>query len=241
MNAIKKIYSSVSKMPWNKRVQIALAFILTITLLVSAPSFAWFSYKRRIVKLQKVEAPNVLVLSAAHDTSVYSVSQVISGSSGSGGIAGYYNTFSTATFPEGYNRYADPTSKVSISNTCYVDGNGNCGAYYGELQNDGTMSFSALVIAVTHNSGSAASFGGLFGKYSAASLANSLTISTTGTVSPTRTLSAGVTDYGGLIGKISGAAYVNINGATTRLQMIIILPVSGISIRKPTVLIRYRT
>ena len=66
MKSIKKIFNSISKVPLNKRVQIALAFILTVALLVSAPSFAWFSYKRRIVKLQKVEAPNVLVLSAAH-------------------------------------------------------------------------------------------------------------------------------------------------------------------------------
>ena len=149
------------------------------------------------------------------NSSAYTVSQVINGSNGAGCIAGYYNTASTATLPQGYNKYADPTSNVSISDTCYVDGNGNCGAYYGELHNDGTMSFSVPAISITHNAGSAASFGGLFGKYSAESLSNSLTISTTGTVSPTRTTSAVVADYGGLIGKIDGTAYVNINGATT--------------------------
>lgn len=66
MNAAKKIHNSIKEMPLNKKVQMTLAFILTVALLVSAPSLAWFSYKRRIVKLQKVEAPNVLVLSAAH-------------------------------------------------------------------------------------------------------------------------------------------------------------------------------
>lgn len=66
MNVVKNIYSRLKEMPWKKKAQLSIAFILTVALLVSAPSFAWFSYKRRIVKLQKVEAPNVLVLSAAH-------------------------------------------------------------------------------------------------------------------------------------------------------------------------------
>ena len=66
MKLVKRIYNGIKEMSWKKKAQLSLAFILTVALFVSAPSFAWFSYKRRIVKLQKVEAPNVLVLSAAH-------------------------------------------------------------------------------------------------------------------------------------------------------------------------------
>lgn len=143
----------------------------------------------------------------------YSVAQNVSGSSGSGAIAGYYNTVSTGTFPEGYNRYSIPLDKVSIANGYKANGTGNCGSYFGELNNDGTMSFALPALTIVHDSGAAASFGGLCGKYSAASLANTLTISSTGTVSPSRT-GGTVANYGGLIGLVDGAAYINVNGVT---------------------------
>lgn len=143
----------------------------------------------------------------------YSVAQNVSGSSGSGAIAGYYNTVSTGTFPEGYDRYSIPLAKVSIASGYKANGTGNCGSYFGELNNDGTMAFALPALSIVHDSGAAASFGGLCGKYSAASLANTLTISSTGTVSPSRT-GGTVANYGGLIGLVDGAAYVNVNGVT---------------------------
>lgn len=143
----------------------------------------------------------------------YSVAQNVSGSSGSGAIAGYYNTVSTGTFPEGYDRYSIPLAKVSIASGYKANGTGNCGSYFGELNNDGTMAFALPALSIVHDSGAAASFGGLVGKYSAVSLANTLTISSTGTVSPSRT-GGTVANYGGLIGLVDGATYINVNGVT---------------------------
>lgn len=148
-----------------------------------------------------------------NNTSAYSVAQDVSSSSGSGAIAGYYNTVSTGTFPEGYDRYSIPLAKVSIASGYKANGTGNCGSYFGELNNDGTMAFALPALSIVHDSGAAASFGGLVGKYSAVSLANTLTISSTGTVSPSRT-DGTVANYGGLIGLVDGATYINVNGVT---------------------------
>ena len=54
------------------------ASVITIALLTSLPVLAWFSYKRQIMKLQKVEAPNTLILSAAHreDASCFEINGI---------------------------------------------------------------------------------------------------------------------------------------------------------------------
>ena len=50
----------------SKRIQIIVAMVLTLAILIAVPSFSWFSYQRRIIKLYKVDKPNPLYLSAAH-------------------------------------------------------------------------------------------------------------------------------------------------------------------------------
>lgn len=52
--------------PTQKKVMFVSASVVTVALLSSLPVLAWFSYRRQIMKLQKVEAPNTLILSAAH-------------------------------------------------------------------------------------------------------------------------------------------------------------------------------
>lgn len=49
-----------------KKLMFVSASVVTIALLSSLPVLAWFSYRRQVMKLQKVEAPNTLILSAAH-------------------------------------------------------------------------------------------------------------------------------------------------------------------------------
>ncbi len=66
MTAVKKMIGGFKGMPAKQRVQIVAALIVTIVFLVSIPTVAWFNYQRRIAKLQKIEAPNVLYLNAAH-------------------------------------------------------------------------------------------------------------------------------------------------------------------------------
>ena len=142
--------------------------------------------------------------SIVFNNSSYSLSQVINGKSGSGGVIGYYKTkastdvtVSTAKF--NYNGYK-------------VNGDGNCGALFGELVNNGgaiTVSGSTNVVS-DHNSGSAASLGGLIGTYTATNLSDSLTISTTGTVTPSKS-SGSASYYGGAIGVAGANSYVKLN------------------------------
>ena len=63
MNNIKNFYVNLPK---SKKIQFIFALITTMMFLVALPVAAWFSYQRGIVKLQKIQSPNSLVLSAAH-------------------------------------------------------------------------------------------------------------------------------------------------------------------------------
>ena len=49
-----------------KKKQFVIALVSTCLLLAALPVYAWFAYQKGIVKLQKIESPNSLVLSAAH-------------------------------------------------------------------------------------------------------------------------------------------------------------------------------
>ena len=148
------------------------------------------------------------------NTSAYSIEQIVSGSSGAGGIAGYYNTVATDAATEEYNRYAVSTEKVSIGRTCRVNGGGNCGGFFGAVNNDGDMTIAgSSVVSPTHGAGGASSYGALIGKYTAVALSDSLTVSTTGIHTPTRS-GGTVSQFGGLVGEVSGASYVKFNGVT---------------------------
>ena len=63
MSHFRDYYKSLPK---SKQVQFTVAAASTVLLLTALPVVAWFSYQRGIVKLQKIQSPNTLVLSAAH-------------------------------------------------------------------------------------------------------------------------------------------------------------------------------
>lgn len=63
---MKKLLRNISKLSVIRKVQLVAAVLVTIALLIVIPTAAWFSYQREIVKIQKIKAPNVLYLSAAH-------------------------------------------------------------------------------------------------------------------------------------------------------------------------------
>lgn len=63
---MKKIKEKFKNLSVSRRVQLVAALVVTIALLIAAPTVAWFSYQREIIKLQKVDSPNSLYLSAAH-------------------------------------------------------------------------------------------------------------------------------------------------------------------------------
>lgn len=49
-----------------QKIQLILALLATAALMIAVPTAAWFNYQRQIVKLQKIQSPNTLILSAAH-------------------------------------------------------------------------------------------------------------------------------------------------------------------------------
>ena len=115
-------------------------------------------------------------------------------------------------------RYAVSTGKVNISyadnSGCKVNGAGNCGGLFGEVVNDGDMTINGTTpINVAHSSGSAATFGGMIGKYSAEQLSDSLTVTSTGKVTAYKPGST-ARNYGGLIGQVDDEsdAYISISG-----------------------------
>lgn len=66
MSLIKKTTKYFKSLSITQKVQLVVAFIITVVLFISAPTMAWFSYQRRIAKIMKIESPNVLYLNSAH-------------------------------------------------------------------------------------------------------------------------------------------------------------------------------
>lgn len=151
-----------------------------------------------------------------NNTTTYSPTQIITGSTGSGGIAGYYNTAVTGTMATDTNRYAISTKKVSITSSCKVNGDGDCGGLFGVVYNDGDMTITgSIAVSPAHGAGAADSFGGLIGKYTAVALSDFLTVNTTGNNAPIRN-GGSASQFGGMIGEVSGASYVKFSGVSVK-------------------------
>lgn len=63
---MKKLKEKFNKLSVSRKVQLVAALAVTIAFLIAVPIIAWFNYQREIIKLQKIDSPNVLFLSAAH-------------------------------------------------------------------------------------------------------------------------------------------------------------------------------
>ena len=63
---MKKLKQIINNMSVSQKIELLLAVVLTIALAIIVPTIAWFNYQREIIKLQKVQSPNALFLSAAH-------------------------------------------------------------------------------------------------------------------------------------------------------------------------------
>ena len=63
---MKKLKNGFLRMPKKRKVELVAAVIISVSLIVSIPITAWFGYQRKIIKLQKINSPNTLILSAAH-------------------------------------------------------------------------------------------------------------------------------------------------------------------------------
>ena len=66
MTFIKSVINKFKMLPRSRRVEIMLAIVLTITLCISIPVYAWFSGQRKVAQLAKIKAPDDLYINAAH-------------------------------------------------------------------------------------------------------------------------------------------------------------------------------
>lgn len=158
----------------------------------------------------------------------YIVRQDITGSKGSGGVAGYYKA---VTDNSGENA-SFSTALVDLKNGSYaVNGSGACGGVFGEVFNYGTNMTITVdgEVKPDHALSTASSYGGLIGKYYASAQTLSLTVEGTATIGPKCT-GGDATNYGGVIGIVptydvtsggtttKNSAYVKINGITVNSQ-----------------------
>lgn len=133
---------------------------------------------------------------------VYEVTQAITGTKGAGGVFGYYEPTANLDLS---------TSKYHINN-CQVNGGGNTGGLFGELN----IKYNVIItgdsksIISNHASASCETYGGLIGKVTVDDISHSLSISSV-LVSPSKTATS--TYYGGCIGLVdsSSLSYVSIN------------------------------
>ncbi len=142
---------------------------------------------------------------------VYPVTQHITGTSGAGGVYGYYKPTSALTGDNSFD-----TGKYSID--CQVNGNGYTGGLFGILDTSYDINISGSEnIKSKHNSnntsGKCNAYGGLIGQYKADNKALTLTIPS---LTATSNKTAATNFYGGGIGQIepTNPTYVEFNGFT---------------------------
>lgn len=135
----------------------------------------------------------------------YAVSGIVTGTTGAGGLFGFYkNSIATETFTL--------AGTYDISSIGTITGTNAAGGIFGELQNAGAFTFNGnssgsetfnVVFADSSN------VGGVCGKYTADALTNTFTITNTSV-----TINSSGTNSGGLIGAVTNAAYIAIPGTT---------------------------
>ena len=170
----------------------------------------------------------------------YPINQYIEGTSGAGGIFGYYMPGDDDTEDDDFNLLNNTldTSKYSIN--CQVNGSGYDGGLFGVLEsNQGYSITGSAAVTSTHNSGSADGYGGLIGRYNNSDLIKELSIGSV-TATPTRNTSTSVSYYGGAIAFVGnsvteegstdgGSAYVKFNGLTVNATNADVMTFGGLS------------
>ncbi|WP_303803959.1 hypothetical protein [Ruminococcus flavefaciens] len=127
----------------------------------------------------------------------YTIDQHMTGSSGAGGLYGYFEPQSAAT--------ASINPSVYAIN-CQVNGSGNTGGLIGDLVSDCAVTLSGTgTITSSHASGTASTYGGLIGQYSTS---NDSSISVTSMEVGT-SCAGTATNYGGAIGCIPDTTNVH--------------------------------
>ena len=66
MGLVKKMFNKFDSMKRRKKLEVVTAVTLTVCMLITLPSYAWFSEQRKAAEMFKVEYPNSLYINAAH-------------------------------------------------------------------------------------------------------------------------------------------------------------------------------
>ena len=63
---ITKLFERFNKQSRSKKIQMVIAIVLTIAVLIAAPTLAWFSYQRKMITMSKINSPAKLTLMSGH-------------------------------------------------------------------------------------------------------------------------------------------------------------------------------
>ena len=63
---MKRIFSKFDMLPKKNKMALVLAAVMTFSLIITIPAYAWFYEQRKAAEMYKVEFPNALYLNAAH-------------------------------------------------------------------------------------------------------------------------------------------------------------------------------
>ncbi|SEP91021.1 hypothetical protein SAMN02910289_00865 [Lachnospiraceae bacterium RM5] len=67
MKKLKEKFNSLQK---SKKIQLIIAVLLTVAVLIAAPTLAWFSYQRQIATMAKINSPAKLTIKSGHDEDI---------------------------------------------------------------------------------------------------------------------------------------------------------------------------
>lgn len=67
---MKKIKEKFEKLQKGKKIQLIIAVLLTVVVLIAAPTLAWFSYQRQIATMAKINSPAKLTIKSGHNEDV---------------------------------------------------------------------------------------------------------------------------------------------------------------------------
>ncbi len=70
---LKKAKNKFDNLSRSAKIQFVIAFVLTVLLIVTAPTLAWFSHKRSVSRLTEIKIPNTLHISSAHREDVINI------------------------------------------------------------------------------------------------------------------------------------------------------------------------
>ena len=62
----KTIGERINELPNDKKIQAVIASVLSISLVIAIPAYAWFNYQREIARLERIKSPDMLFITAAN-------------------------------------------------------------------------------------------------------------------------------------------------------------------------------